>query len=74
MIRFRHRGCRTEVIRYVGRAPLTPLTRIDRDEWQLPGGRHPEKRDILPRCPDCGESLAYIDGARLERIPEPVAA
>lgn len=74
MIRFRHRGCHTEVIRYVGKANLTPLTRIERQDWQLPGGKTPERGQILPKCQDCGESLAWMDAARLEPIPETTTA
>jgi hypothetical protein len=74
VIRFRHKGCQSEVIRYVGQTPLTPLTKIDRADWQFPDCTHPQRYDILPRCPDCGTSLAYIDNARLEPIPEPETA
>lgn len=75
MVRFRHKGCRSEVIRYTGEAELVPGMRLISSEWLLPNGKQPD-RFQMPLCPDCGRAVAtgqYGDNG-LERIPEPVAA
>lgn len=71
MIRFRHRGCPSEAIRYVGQEPLVPNTVVRAAEWQYPNGRHPNQGDQLI-CPDCGK-VVMLNSYGLEPIPEETA-
>ena len=65
MIRFRHRSCTNEVIRYIGAAALTPGTVMRQRDWTLPNGEESPER-ILD-CPDCKKRV-LIDARTLVEI------
>lgn len=68
MIRFRHVGCKSEIVRYVGNRPLTADSDMDSREWEWPDGSKVatcESRFV--DCPDCLRSV-LIHGRLLEPI------
>lgn len=75
MIRFRHKGCTSEVFRYVGqKAPELTGFMATPAEWQLPDCTHMKPgAENLPACPDCGERV-FFGASWCEPIPEPVEA
>lgn len=70
MIEFRHKGCRSALIRYIGTAPLYPSPKfLLAREWELSNGE-----PILPgtytraKCPDCG-LVVKVHAGYLEPLP-----
>lgn len=74
MIRFRHKGCQSEVIRYVGQAPAITGMAMKAAEWQFPDCRHPTQDEPII-CPDCGAKVP-LNNQGMEPITqaEPVEA
>lgn len=72
MIRFHHKGCTSEVIRYVGQQPLVAGMIMKAAEWQFPDCRHPTKGEPAI-CPDCSK-LVSLTSRCLEPIPETAEA
>lgn len=68
MIRFRHRGCQSEVIRYVGQAPTVTGIAMKSAEWQFPDCRHPKQGEPVS-CPDCGK-LVPLNSHGMEPITQ----
>lgn len=75
MIRYRHKGCTSEVFRYVGQGTPNLANFMHQPaEWQLPDCTHVKQgAQNLPVCPDCGEPV-FFGTAWAEPIPEPVEA
>ena len=58
MIRFRHKGCKSEVIRYVGEVELVSGSSLHSSEWAYPDGTHPSPQsEQKVKCPDCLQSV-----------------
>lgn len=52
---FRHRGCTSELIRYIGDKPLQSGTVMRSREWQWADGQTPTMLSYKSKkCPDCG--------------------
>ena len=70
MIRFKHIGCKSEIVRYVGNHPLTPDSDMLSSEWQWPSGiRVGWYADRFVICRDCLRSV-LIHCRQLERIDD----
>lgn len=70
MIRFRHIGCHSEVIRYIGEAELNAGTILRAEDWQWPDGTRPKYGSVRDaQCPDCEKSLGF-GYADMEKMPE----
>ena len=54
---YRHRGCESPVLRYMGDAPLVPGTPIRSGDWQRADGSRPLPGERIGECPDCGEPV-----------------
>lgn len=60
MIRFKHIGCKSEIIRYVGVMPIKTGLLGASANWELPNGKSPlDASDADCKCADCG---SVIDG------------
>ena len=58
MIRFRHIGCESETVRYVGDAILGTCARMVSKDWRWPdGSRVAVMASRFVRCPDCGRAV-----------------
>lgn len=66
MIRFRHKGCTSEVMRYVGQGTPGPGPGMAARsaEWQHPDCRHPGRNEKPPTCLDCGNQIAFSFNAK----------
>jgi len=65
---YRHRGCETPVLRYVGDEPLVAGMRVRTQDWQLQDGSRPQPGERMPNCPDCGEPV-QLKSTWLEQCP-----
>lgn len=65
MTAFRHKGCSSELIRFVGSELRSGMVMVATD-WRLPDGTKPkEGQERTVTCPDCGEpvcvAIEYIE-------------
>ena len=53
---FRHKGCSTECVRYIGDADATLNTRLEQScLWEINGERIEFGSNTCVVCPDCGK-------------------
>lgn len=70
MITFRHRGCKTPIIRYIGEAELKAGTILRAEDWQWPDGTSPKAGTARSaQCPDCQKSVGF-GTADMEEMPK----
>jgi len=51
---FRHKGCKTEIFRYMGMVPLSSKLIMRSSEWLVFGKPVEPFSSAIVRCPDCG--------------------
>lgn len=67
MIPFKHKGCFSTVICYVGDAALTPKTIMRKADWRMPDGAEiAMNSDLVVTCPDCGITID-VDAEHLQQ-------
>lgn len=55
---YRHRGCRTPMLRWMPPIQIQPSDKIRSVDWQLlPAEEQPVQGAPLPVCPDCNERV-----------------
>jgi hypothetical protein len=69
---FRHKGCESPAIRYMGEEPGPEPQPLRSGDWQYPDGSRPRPNArAVVTCPDCGVTMSVgLDNLeRLERLP-----